>query len=92
MAIYVAIVDEGLEVVKKQLKKHYEDRYYPYHKADNVFFISSDDIVNKVSENLKITDKDRKQEKSVSGVVLKMNSAYTGYTSREFWNWLSEYE
>ena len=89
MAVYIVIVDIGADTVRENLQKHYGDDHYEYHKKNDVFFVHSSEVVDKVSRNLGITsDNDLN---GVAGVVLKMNSAYTGFTEREFWNWLSEY-
>lgn len=89
MAVYMVIVDSEVGEVKKRLQKHYANNHYEYHKKNDVFFVNSDGVVDQISKNLGITG-DEKPD-GVAGVVLKMNSAYTGFTEREFWNWMSEH-
>lgn len=93
MAVYMVIVDYGVDAVRAQLQKRYGNAHYEYRNKNDIFFVYSDEAMDKVSRNLGITgDNDLNDLNGVAGVVLKMDSAYTDFTEREFWNWLSEYE
>ena len=87
MSIFIVIIDESNQEVEELLDKHYSDNYR-YHENDRVFFVRTKHIADKIARNLKIKTDDDKS--LVNGVVLKLNSSYSGFTSRAIWDWLDK--
>ena len=83
MANFVIVLKEPDSDVISQIKDKYPD-YYKLSEA--TFLVSSDKISRAIAENIGIG------ENSVSGVVFKLNNAYSGFFSRSLWEWLKQSE
>lgn len=86
MSVFVVIADEKKEKLGSLLEQHYPDNYY--HDSEQVFFVRTGHIADKIAKNLEI--KTKEGENLVNGVVLKLTSSFAGYTSRGFWDWLEK--
>ena len=87
MSVFIAILPEPdteqLETVTANLVKHYPSHHW---LNDNVFLVSSDELAKEVKEKIGIG------EEGADGIVFRLNHAYSGYTSRDTWEWLSKAE
>ena len=82
-------------VVLYQPNSEVEERIttlYPRHfkYTDGVFLIAVDSSVlsRKIATELGIGGQSKRIE-DASGAVFKLNSSYSGYTTRSLWEWLS---
>lgn len=88
LKIFTVILDEGAQSdVLERLENAYQN---VFHYTDTVFFVACETKVTsgEIATKAKIKGDDR----DASGVVFKLNSAYSGYTRRDLWEWLSEAE
>ena len=64
---------------------------YPinYRYTDNIYLICQDSpvVTQKVAETIGIRGENRIEDSS--GVVFKLNDAYSGHTHRALWGWLN---
>ena len=60
------------------------DNYYIY--SNTVFFIATENLSQEVAFKIGLQGDDRVP--GSSGVVAKMNGSYSGFTSRDLWDWL----
>ena len=94
MAVYHVIIDQGANVerVMERLRKNYTD-HYEYHGAEALIFLRTDDIAEKIAENLGINGpKEDGAGGEDAGVVFKMNADYSGFTNRGIWQWLAKHD
>lgn len=84
--VFAVVLYEPNQEVEKRLKKAYENQFK---YTDTFYLIAVDQTVisGEIAEVIGIKGEDRIEDSS--GVVFKMNSAYSGYTQRELWEWLS---
>ncbi|MYD45920.1 MAG: hypothetical protein F4W92_06170 [Gammaproteobacteria bacterium] len=85
--LFAVVLDEPNEEVLKRLKE----------KHDNTYCHTSTFFVVPVRQNVTTDDvahdagiKGKKRD--VTGIVFKINSAYSGYTKKNLWELLSSYE
>ena len=68
-----------------------EEKYPGHHQvADNCYLVQSKEITQDIALNVGIKGEDRVED--VTGVVFKLNGAYSGYAARALWEWLGEAE
>ncbi len=97
MAIYHVIINESdvtiepstvsinnIDAVMKQLDEHYPD-HHVYNSQKGLVFVRTNDIAEEIANKLNINGPN---ESSYLGAVFKMNSDYSGFTSRGIWQWL----
>ena len=80
----VVLFEPNLEV-EKRLKEQYQTQY----KYTDTFYLVALDqtvVTEEIAEAIGIKGENRVENSS--GVVFKMNSAYSGFTSRTLWEWL----
>ena len=84
MAVFAVYLQDEDEQVRDRLQKRYpEPQHLPL--ADNLFLVRSESIAQSVAEALGIKGEDR----DATGVVFKLNSAYSGFADRSIWEWLT---
>ncbi len=84
MNIHVIFVDDPdnfVSIVEK-VKDKYEVNYQ--HKTVAIL-IKSTDTAQQVAEKIGFGE-----ETKITGVVLKLNSSFSGYTERALWDWLDQ--
>lgn len=88
MAIFLVVIDEPSDIgtVRSLIAKHYPKNSYDYHSDAHLFLIRCDDTTGEICENLRIQGDARE----VSGVVFKMNTAYSGFTQGSLWEWMGD--
>ena len=81
----VVLHEQNLEVEERLIKKY--PTHYKY--TDTFYLVTVDGIV--ISEEIAkaIGIKGDSRIENSSGVVFKLKSAYSGYTKRTLWEWLS---
>ncbi len=84
MALHnIVLQDENDEVVKR-IEKEYPNNHAV---SSTSFLVRTDEISEKVAIKVGIKGDDRIND--ASGVVFRLNGAYSGYASRALWEWLS---
>lgn len=83
--IYVVLFGDANTDAAGRLRNAYPSHYG---LSDQNFLVRTSDLAETVAQTVGIKGSDR----IVSGVVFKLNSIYSGYTSRTLWDWLSESE
>lgn len=68
---------------EKELWREFPDAYALGNAA---FLVRSDLLSSRIAQKLHIKGDERKY----TGVVFKINHSYSGYTSRDLWEWLDE--
>ena len=83
MFVFAVVLTEPTEETKRRKQSHYPD----YHElTPNVFLVSSEEFAKEVKAKIGIG------ADGADGVVFRLNHAYSGYTSRDTWEWLSRAE
>ena len=85
--IFSVVLLEPNQKVVDRIEEFYPD-YFKY--SDTVFLISTEETVmsNNVANKVGIKGENRIEDSS--GVVFKLNTGYSGYTTRTLWEWLSD--
>ena len=86
--IFAIVLPKTNQEVIKRIKDNYPDRYYEV--SDTFFLISTDSLTNSIAEAIGI--KGEKRIEKASGIVFKLNGAYSGWASRSLWEWLEKIE
>ena len=87
MSIHVIV----LEASNKEVTSRIKERYAENHEfSDTCYFVQTRDITRDVAHVVGIKGETRAE--GASGAVFKLNGAYSGYTSRALWEWLSQAE
>ena len=82
MATFVIVLGQTNSEAIERIKDKYPDCY---ELSETAFLVSSDQISQKISTNIGIGE-------NFSGVVFKLNQAYSGYFKRSLWEWLGQWE
>ncbi len=85
--LFAVVLDEPNTEVPQRLK----DKYTHTYRHTPTFFVvpvRQSVTTNDVAESAGIKGKDR----DASGIVFKINAAYSGYTNKALWELLSSYE
>ena len=83
--VFAVVLDEPNVESQKRLQDAYPDLYT---LNDTVSLVRTAGLAQSVAVTAGIKGEDR----FVSGVVFKLNRAYSGYTSRAVWEWLGQGE
>ena len=84
MRTFAIVLNEANPDVAERIEGKYPDHY---RITDTSFLVADDTIAEKVANAVGIKGDDRIEE--AHGVVFKLNSAYSGYSSRSLWDWLT---
>ena len=85
MDIFAVFLDNDSTEEPVLLKKHYPDHF---ELSKNLFLVPSMEIAENVAVKVGLKGDNR----SVTGVVFKLNKSYSGYTNRALWDWLAKVE
>ena len=84
MRTFAVALNETNPDVAERIEGKYPDHY---RITDTLFLIADDTIAERVATAVGIKGDDRIE--SAAGVVFKLNGAYSGYSSRSLWDWLT---
>ena len=83
MSVFAVVLTEPTEHTKRRIESSYPN----YHElTSDVFLVSSDELTKDIKEKIGIG------ADGVDGIVFRLNNIYSGYTSRDTWEWLSKME
>ena len=87
--LFAIILNEPNHEVAERIKTAYP-KGFKY--TDTCYLVAFDQtvITENIAEEVGLKGDDRIQE--ASGVVFKLNSAYSGYTKKTLWEWLNSVE
>ena len=87
--LFTIILNEPNNEVAERIKTAYP-KVFKY--TDTCYLVAFDEtvITENIAEEVGLKGDDRIQE--ASGVVFKLNSAYSGYTKKTLWEWLNSVE
>jgi len=85
--VLAVVLDKPQAKVQERLGKEYAN---VFEYSDTFLLVSGNMSVstNEVAQQAGIKGRGR----DATGVVFKLNSAYSGYTSKELWDWLTDVE
>ena len=83
MKLYVVTLTAPNKGIEARINKMKNDDWHRY--TGTVYFIASNKSAQEVAEEIGLKGKNRSE--SASGVVLKMNGSYSGFTKRGLWEW-----
>lgn len=83
--VFAVVLDEPNAASWKRLQEAYPDLYT---LNDTVSLVRTDGL----AETVAVTAGIKGENRFVSGVVFKLNRAYSGYRSRSIWEWLGRGE
>lgn len=87
MDVFIALFDEASKKAADLLEAHYPD-HFQHPSFERIYFLASDDISEKIAVNIGIKGENR----VVSGMILKLEGAYSGYTDGSIWEWLEKFD
>lgn len=85
MVFAIALDSPASVAFKNSIRESYP-RHFQY--TDQLFLVQDDNISEVVAQTLKIKV-DEDADRLASGVVFRLEGAYSGYTSRALWDWLT---
>ncbi len=87
MSVFAIVLKKANAQVTEQIAKAYPEHY----QYSNTFFlVESDTLAESFAVSVGI--KGEHQIESASGAVFELTQAYSGYTTRSLWDWLSRTE
>ncbi len=87
MSIHVIL----LAASNKEVASRIMEQYPGSHEfSDTCYFVQTRDITRDVAQAVGVKGENRAED--ASGAVFKLNGAYSGFTSRALWEWLSQAE
>ena len=87
MRTFAIVLNEANLDIVERIERKYPDHY---RITDTSFLVADDTIAEKVATTVGIKGDDRIE--NARGVVFKLNGAYSGYSSRSLWEWLTAAE
>ncbi len=84
MRVFAVVLNEANPDVASRIEAKYPDHYK---WSDTFFLVTSDAIAETVAIAVGIKGDDRVE--ASRGVVFKLDKAYSGYSSRSLWEWLT---
>lgn len=85
--VFAVVLDEPNETVGERLDKEYAN-VFKY--TDLFYLVPVDSAV--VTRDVALKAGIKGTNRDATGVVFKLNSAYSGYTKKALWEWLSDVE
>ena len=82
LSIFIAVVKEGNDIVANNILK-----YPDWHKyKDTTYFIRTTKDIKEIDKDLGFNVSEN--ENKVTGVIFRLNSAFSGYTEQSLWDWI----
>ncbi len=85
--VYAVLLEEPSSESFERLRKTYADNFYEMTPTSG--FVRTDALTRTIAEKAGIKDE---QEQIASGVVFRLNKAYSGFADRALWEWLRQAE
>ena len=82
----LVIFDKPSPEAETRLKAHYPD-HYSYHSDAPAYLVHYEGISEQIAKTVGMSGDD----KSATGVVFKLNFAFSGYTNGAIWEWLQQH-
>ena len=89
MAVFATYLDGQTDEARDRIQNKYAGAHLEL-IDERLFLIHADAIAETVARNVGLKGPDRIHD--LTGVVFKLNSAYSGFTYRSIWDWLKEAE
>ena len=83
--VFAVVLDEPNDQARERLQTAYPNIYL---LNDTVSLVRTDGL----AESVAITAGIKGDDRIVSGIVFKLNRAYSGYRARSVWEWLQQGE
>ena len=81
---FAVLLNEKNDEVKQKILKRYKGTHH-LEINDTVFLLRGDKLTSDISKELGLSSD---SDNSVSGVVIKLNSAHAGFNKPKVWEWL----
>lgn len=89
MAVFGILLKEPNEAVRNRIRASFpSESCYEYNRM--MFFVTSEKLSEEVARSIGLKGDNRIGP--ASGVVFKLTSAYSGYTTRDLWEWLGQHK
>ncbi|MCY3955354.1 MAG: hypothetical protein OXF47_05110 [Nitrospira sp.] len=87
--LFAIVLNEPNDGVAERITTAYSKRFK---YTDTCYLVAFDEaiITEDIAEEVGLKGEDRIED--ASGVVFKLNSAYSGYTKKTLWEWLNSIE
>lgn len=85
MPQFLVIFDEPSPEAETRLKEQFPD-HYQYHSDAPLYLVRNDGLSEQIAKAIGI----KGDEQIATGVVFKLNSAFSGYTNGAIWEWLQQ--
>ena len=87
MAVHMIVLSRPNDAVASRIQETYPDNYEITHTC---CLVQSKDISQKIAVTVGIKGENRID--NATGVVFRLNGAYSGFASRALWEWLDQAE
>lgn len=81
MSVFAVVFTRPHAEIEASVKEHFPDAYQ---MTDSTFLVRSDNLSSQIAESVGIKGANRR----FAGAVFKINHSYSGFTSRDLWEWL----
>ena len=85
--IFAVVMDEPNAKIEERIRKEYAN---VYRYTDTFLLVPVDAGVT--TRDVAVATGIKGPNRDATGVVFKLNTAYSGYTKRSLWEWLSDVE
>ena len=83
--IFAVVLDEPQPKIEERIEKNYAR---PHRYTDTFYLLAVDQHVSTDDAAIKLGIKGTNRD--ATGVVFKLNAAYSGFTHKDLWEWLSD--
>lgn len=84
LSMYIVVAETGTNAINDRVDSF--DDTYKYN--DNTFLIRTTESIDYINEKLGFSE----NSDETTGVVFRLNSAFSGYTHEELWDWIYKKE
>lgn len=85
--VFAVVLDEPDSRIPTRISKEYAN----VHKYTDTFYLVAVDS-SVATRDVAVTAGIKGKNRDATGVVFKLNAAYSGYTRKSLWEWLSDVE
>ena len=86
MSVFAVVLREPNEEVRNRLKAEYPGHY---RLSPTFALVPADEVSEDIA--IKVGIKGDERARNVSGVVFKLQDAWSGYTTQSLWEWLKSH-
>ena len=83
MSVFAVVFTRSHTEITDSVKEHFPGAYQ---LTDSTFLVRSEGLSSQIAELVGIKGENRR----FAGAVFKINHSYSGFTSRDLWEWLDE--